>query len=171
MHVLPFRCSEQGPVVPSYLRQWHTGNGIGRSSLCCSSPRWHLPPGSGNISAREEEVRRVSIPDTLSSRPAPDPTSQTSACVSAVTGVWRQDGLSISNRHSLTTSWTPSSSSVSGQASQRPQINQTEQRTGPQPCLWCSCCPPAHECLPSILTVSVSCLQILPVYFCCGSLG
>lgn len=27
---------------------------------------------------------------------------------------------------------------------ERPQINQTE-RTGPQPCLWCSCCPPAHE--------------------------
>ena len=27
------------------------------------------------------------------------------------------------------------------------QINQTEQHTGPQPCLWCSRCPPAH-CLP-----------------------
>lgn len=53
--------------------------------------------------------------------------------VSVVTGVWRQDGLSISNRHSLTTPWTPSSSSVSGQASQRPQIKQTEQHTGPSP--------------------------------------
>lgn len=41
------------PDTPSYLRPWHTGNGSGRSSLCCSSPRWRLPPGSGNISERE----------------------------------------------------------------------------------------------------------------------
>ena len=134
MDVLPFRCSEQGSVVPSYLRQWHTGNGIGRSSLCCSSPRWRPPPGSGNISAREEEVRRVSIPDTLSSRPAPDPVGQTSARVSAVTEVWRQGGLSISNRHSLTTSWKPSSSSISGQAS-RMFTNKSNRTTHRPPAL------------------------------------
>ena len=172
MHVLPFRCSEQGSVVPPYLRQWHTGNGIGRSSLCCSSPRWRLPPGSGNISAREEEVRRVSIPDTLSSRPAPDPVGQTSARVSAVTGVWRQDGLSISNRHSLTTSWTPSSSSISGQAS-RTSTNKSNRAHRPPALPLVFLLPAARESAarPPTLTALVSCLQILPVYFCCGSLG
>ena len=159
-------------LYPPYLRQWHTGNGIGRSSLCCSSPRWRLPPGSGNISAREEEVRRVSIPDTLSSRPAPDPVGQTSARVSAVTGVWRQDGLSISNRHSLTTSWTPSSSSISGQAS-RTSTNKSNRAHRPPALPLVFLLPAARESAarPSTLTALVSCLQILPVYFCCGSLG
>lgn len=31
---------------------------------------------------------------------------------------------------------------------ERPQINQTE-RTGPQPCLWCSCCPLPVSLLPA----------------------
>lgn len=129
MHVLPFRCSEQGPVVPSYLRQWHTGNGIGRSSLCCSSLK--VAPASwqwehfckGGRSQACQHPRHLSRPaQTPPARP------QRSLC-----GYWslRQDGLSISNRHSLTTSWTPSSSSVSGQASQRPQIKQTEHTQAP----------------------------------------
>ena len=129
-------------MVPSYLRQWHTGNGIGRSSLCCSSPRWRPPPGSGNISERKEEVRHVSIPTSpLSPRPSPDPMGQTSAHVSVVTGVWQQDGLSISNHHSLTTPCKGSSSNVLGQALQM----FTNKSNSTQPCPWCAHCPPACE--------------------------
>lgn len=40
-------------VICSYLHRWHMGNGIGRSSLCCSSLRWLPVPGNGNISERE----------------------------------------------------------------------------------------------------------------------
>jgi hypothetical protein len=36
------------PRAANNLCRWHTGNGIGRSSLCCSSPGWHRPPGSGS---------------------------------------------------------------------------------------------------------------------------
>lgn len=58
----------------------------------------------GTFLERKEEVRRVTIPTSpLSPRPSPDPVGQTSAHVSAVTGVWQQDRLSISNHHSLTT--------------------------------------------------------------------
>lgn len=45
---------------PAYLHRWHTGNGTGRSSLCCSSLRWRLAPGNGNISERNKGVRGVS---------------------------------------------------------------------------------------------------------------
>lgn len=71
----------------SYLRRWHTGNGSGRSSLCCSSPRWRLPPGSGNISERKGEVRRVSTPDSaLSLQAVPRPHWSDVACVLVVAG-------------------------------------------------------------------------------------
>lgn len=40
--------------VPTYLHRRHTGNGSGRSSLCCSSPGWRQPPGSGSISEGKE---------------------------------------------------------------------------------------------------------------------
>ena len=71
----------------SYLRRWHMGNGSGRSSLCCSSPRWRLPPGSGNISERKGEVRRVSTPDSaLSLQAVPRPHWSDVACVLVVAG-------------------------------------------------------------------------------------
>lgn len=34
------------------------GNGIGRSSLCCSSLRWLLVPGNGNISERQTKKQQ-----------------------------------------------------------------------------------------------------------------
>lgn len=129
MDVLASRCSGQGSAVPSYLRRWHTGNGSGRSSLCCSSPRWRLPPGSGNISEREEEVRHVSIADPpVSSRPSLDPIGQPSAHVSVLTAVCGgRMGRSISNCHSVTTPWKELSSKFYARPHKRSQINETEQ--------------------------------------------
>lgn len=77
--------SPSDALTPSYLRQWHTGNGSGRSSLCCSSPRWRLPPGSGNISEREG-VTPVSTAHSAPPHAAPAPARQTPARVPVVTG-------------------------------------------------------------------------------------
>lgn len=63
LYLLALQILSKRVCGPTYLRQWHMGNGIGRSSLCCSSPKQRQPPGSGSIS--ERKIRHVS-----NSRPA-----------------------------------------------------------------------------------------------------
>lgn len=128
----------------------------------------------GTFLERKEEVRSVTIPTSpLSPRPSPDPVGQTSAHVSAVTGVWQQDRLSISNHHSLTTPCKGSSSNVLGQALQMftNKSNSTTQAPSPAPGVPTVHPPVSLPVLSSVLTTMVNCLQILPIYFCCGSLG
>ena len=136
---------------PSYLRQWHTGNGIGRSSLCCSSPRWRQPPGSGNISERKEEVRRVSTQMHPSPLAFPRPHgSDLSTCLCGYRGLWRQDGLSLSNRCSPTSHGRDPAEMFQARCHKCSQINQTEQRWGegetPGPASGVPAVPPPPAC-------------------------
>lgn len=131
------------------------------------SPRWHLPPGSGNIFAREEEVRR------LNQTPSPGlpqtPPRQTSAVSLRLLESGGQDGLSISNRHhhrAAVASWTPIQQQQARPGLGTPHNEATGINTArPWPASWRSRQlrrpwerPHPHQ--PQILGLA---------YFCCGS--
>jgi hypothetical protein len=107
VHVLLFGMLRTRVCGPTYLCQWHTGNGIGRSSLCCSSPGWHQPPGSGSISEKKEAGMSV-----FQICPSPTGLPLTSSIRLQHMPLWLAEsvvagwgGWLISNCHSLTTPW------------------------------------------------------------------
>lgn len=168
------RCRSEAPdkgLWPSYLRRWHTGNGSGRSSLCCSSPRWRLPPGSGNISERERSQTSASQTQPSPSRLSPGPAGQTWAHVLVATGVcggWRSG--SISSCHSLPTWGGDPEATTQGRprncsqtAQEKPQWGEDRHVALPRhPAVG----PARPACPPSPLACAVlTCLQTSPVCF------